>query len=479
LDGVSAFTLPDATTGVQRYAAALDPGTTYDVTVFPTAKDSELFPPAYFALPATTGDLDINFGYPPQATFSAKLLDENKKPADKDWKVRLRNKGTGEITSSLARVQEGGVFTIRAPANMLTPSALAEQELLLEVGQRGDPELVEIAFLGDRLREGGTLVMPTIPAPVLYSCSVEIGEPVRDPADSAIRADLTFVSSFPLPSESGDVRGRDWCRLRLPGSPQGTFTCSTTLTTAVGPDSKVSALLLPGDYEVFVAPNGDANDKLRVATSNLQEKISTQKDGIQQGAVFQLSRATRFEGLVLSPQGRPMPVVLVSANALGIQRDLEPVALYNRTAEQRSDSQGAFKLAVDIGYYDLLATPPQGSGYAWVLKDNRRIDSLGEAMVNRAINPQTPVVSKGRLLTTDNKPVVGARVDMFALVDNLDPDQGGQRAVRIATTTSNSAGDFWLLLPQKIGEDNDVVPGLDGGVRVTVHELDGGGRDAQ
>jgi hypothetical protein len=480
VDGVSAFTLPDATTEVQRFSAALDPGTTYDVTVFPLAKDSELFPPASFALPATTGDLDVNFAYPTQSTFSAKLLDENKKPADKDWKVRLRKKGTGEITSSLGRVQEGGVFQISAPAEMLTPSALAQQELLLEVGKRGDPALVEIAFLGERLREGATLVMPTIPAPVLYSCSVEIGEPVKEPTTvNTIRADLTFQSTFPLPSSSGDVRGRDWCRLRLPGSPQGTFTCSTTLTASVGPDFQVSAQLLPGDYQVFVAPNGDPNDRLRVATSNLQETISSQPDGMQEGQVFRLSRATRFEGVVLSPQGRPMPAVTVTANALGIERDLTPVALYNRTAEQRSDSRGDFKLAVDVGYYDLLAAPPKGSGYAWVLKDNRRIASLGEAMLNRAINPQFPVVTKGRLLTMDNMPVADARVDMFALVDNLDPNQGGQRAVRIASTTSNSTGWFWLLLPPKIGEDNEVVPGLDAGVHVTAHALDGGASDAQ
>jgi len=475
--GVSAFTLPDAA-GVQRYSAALEPGTPYNVTVFPLAKDSELFPPASFALPATTSDLEQKFAYPPQATLSAKLLDENQKPADKGWRVRLRKKGSDQITSSVGRVQDGGVFQIRAPANMLTPSALAEQELLLEVGERGEPLLAAIAFNGERLREGGTLVMPTIPAPVLYSCTVEIAG--GTPEDATIRADLTFESSFPQPAESGDVRGRDWCRLRLPGSPQGTFSCSTSLTASVGRDREVRALLLPGDYQVFVAPNGDANDRLRVATSNHQESINSQANGMQSGKAFPLSRATAFEGLVLSPQSKPMPAVTVTANALGLQRDLPPVAAYNRTAEQRSNKDGSFRLAVDVGYYDLLATPPAGSGFAWVLRDNRRIEGNGEAVpIQLRIFPQIPVVAWGTLSTPDNKPVVNARVDMFALVDNLDPEQGGQRAVRIASTASNEAGKFWLLLPQKIGEDDDFVPSMDGGVHVGLQNGDGGGRDAR
>jgi hypothetical protein len=36
-----------------------------------------------------------------------------------------------------------------------------------------------------------------------------------------------------------------------------------------------------------------------------------------------------------------------------------------------------------------------------------------------------------------------------------------------------------LLLPQTIGEDNEVIPGLDSGVRVLAHPLDGGAHDAQ
>ncbi|MEY4512291.1 MAG: hypothetical protein RLZZ450_4413 [Pseudomonadota bacterium] len=471
--GVSAFTqsagLGQGAPGPQDFAASLDPATAYDVTVFPLGRDSEQFPPANFALPATGVDLHVNFDYPPQDLLRAKLVDENQKPANTDWKVRLRRKSTGEITSSVGKVQGGGMFQIRAPKAALTPEALAEQELVLEVGNRGDPQLVAIAFAGERLRDGGTLVMPTIPSPVSYSGAVEIAELPNAPRDqNTIHADLTFVSNFAIPNESGDLRDRDWCRLRLPGSPQGTFTCSAMLTASVGADRTVNTRLLPGDYQLFVAPTGDATDKLRVATSQLQAQVRTQPNGDnQEGTAFRVSRATQFKGLVLTPEARPMPAVTVTANALGLQRDLDAVALYNRTAAQTSDKRGAFELAVDRGYYDLLAVPPEGSGFAWVLKDNRRISGERDTTVNSlsAIAPQVPVVTTGFLQTTDNKPVVGARVEAFAIVDNLDPNRPGQRAVRIATAVSSATGSFELLLPQSIGE-GEVVSSLDGGVRI-------------
>lgn len=468
--GVSVFTQSLGSAAPQEFSASLDPATSYDVTVFPLGRDSELFPPANFALPASSGDLVVNFDYPPQDLFRGKLVDEDQKPANKDWKVRLRRKSTGEITSSVGKVQEGGLFQIRAPQAVLTPEALAGQELVLEVGNRGDPQLVAIAFTGERLRNGGTLTMPTIPAAVRYSGAVKIlGGANTSRDENVINADLTFVSSFAIPNESGDLRDRDWCRLRLPGSPQGTFTCNAMLTASVGADRTVSTRLLPGDYELFVTPTGDVTDKLRVATSQLQASVRTQPNGdSQDGQGFLVSRATQFKGLVLSPESRPMPAVTVTANALGLQRDLDAVALYNRTAAQQSDKRGGFELAVDLGYYDLLAVPPEGSGYAWVLKDNRRIGGENDSTVKplSALSPQVPVVARGLLLTEDNRPVVDARVEAFAIVDNLDPNRPGQRAVRIASTVSDAEGRFELLLPQSIGEDTEVVSSMDGGVRI-------------
>lgn len=468
--GISVFTQSQGGGAPQEFSASLDPATSYSVTVFPLGRDSELFPPANFALPATSGDLVVNFDYPPQDVLRGKLVDEDQKPADKDWKVRLRQKSTGQITSSVGKVQDGGMFQIRAPKAILTPEALADQELVLEVGNRGDPQLVAIAFAGERLRDGGTLIMPTLPAPVPYSCAVEIpGRPDATREENTINADITFVSTFPVPNVSSDVRERDWCRLRLPGSPQGTFSCAATLTASVGMDRTVSAQLLPGDYQLFVAPTGEVTDKLRVATSKLQEMVRTQPDGgSQEGQIFQLTRAKAFKGVVLSPQLRAMPGVTVTANALGLQRDLDTVARYNRTAAQQTDKRGGFELAVDLGYYDLLAVPPEGSGYAWVLKDNRRIGAESDPTITplSALAPQVPVVTYGVLQTEDDKPVAGARVEAFAIVDNLDPDRPGQRAVRIASTVSNADGKFELLLPQSIGEAAETVSTLDGGVRI-------------
>lgn len=452
--GTSTFTQPLG--DEQAFTTTLDPDTAYDVQVFPLGLDSERYPPAVFTLSTTPGVQTTTFRYPAQVALGATLVDEEQKPADVDSKVRLRRKSDGAIASSVGRIRAGGAFELRATQAVL--DTLPEHELVLSVQRRGDPLLVSIAFAAERLRANGTIVMPTLPASVLFSAAVEIDE-----LEDTINADLTFVSSFPLPTEAVDVRDRDWCRLRLPGSPEGTFSCSATVRASVGSDLRVMARLIPGDYQVFVAPTGEITDQLRVATAALREDIQSQPSGVQEGRVFGLARATLYTGQVVNPRGKPMPAVTITANALGVQRDLEQVALYNRTAQQTSDERGDFQLAVDTGYYDLVAAPPDGTGFAWVLIDNRRIGGNSAMRLPLQLSPQIPVVAGGLLLTADNRPVANAQVEAFAIVPSLDPAKPGERAVRIARAVSGEDGVFSLLLPQSIGEPDTSVS-LEAGV---------------
>jgi hypothetical protein len=468
--GLSVFTQPTGDGG-HVFVASLEPNTRYDVQVFPVGVDSELFPPATFSITtAASGEQRANFSYPTQSLFQGKLLDEGQTPRA-GLKVRLRKSGSLRYASSIGRTAADGSFQIRAPESDLTEPQLSQHELVVNITSDAGETLASILFSGEQLVRGSTLVMPTVPAPVSISGRVEIAElPDTSVDQNTINADLTFRSSFVVPSENNDVRGRDWCRLRLPGSPQGTFTCTASVLASVGRDRFVTASLLPGDYEIIATPTGDIKDPLRVATGILSESVTTQpNDGVQGGLVFPLERAVQFEGSVLSPQQKPMPSITVTANALGVRGDLDEVALFNRTAEQVSDARGRFQLAVDTGFYDLIAAPPVGSGFAWVLNPNRRIGGRDEAGANRQlrpISPQVPMVAGGLLLTADKKPVVGATVEAFAIVPNLAAGSGAQRAVRVATTTSLETGSFALLLPQSLGED-EPSSARDGGVTVT------------
>jgi hypothetical protein len=482
-EGVSSFTRRAGDS--YTFSAALAPDTRYDVRVFPLGQESERLPPRTFTLDTFTASQRIELSYPELEARPAVLLDENGKPPPAGSRLRLRNRMSGEIVSSIGKPSSTeGRFDIDAPSEVF--EALGEHELVLEVPYGDAPQSVAIVFDGELLVAGARLTMPVLPTPVLYTFNVEIAGLDDTPP---VNADATFVSAFPLPNASGDVRGRDWCRLKLPGSARGTFTCSETVQTSVV-GTAGSVRLLPGDYQIYVAPSGGLNDPLRVATFQYPEQITTQDNGAAQGPqAIPLRPAAVYSGRVTSPTGAAMPSVTITANALGSALDLGEIARYNRTAERVSDRRGRFQLAVDTGFYDLVAAQPEGSGFAWVLNYNRRVDLGQEAATMDtmlAITPQTPVIARGTVITEGSasepaRPLSQARVEAYAVVPNLE--SGENRTVRIASTRTNESGEFALALPPYIGEPPTTSSSVDAGFgrsfdNIGANEgLDAGARD--
>jgi hypothetical protein len=458
--GVDVFTRPAA--GGIVYAALLDPDTTYDVLTYPLGVEaSRSYPPGNFTVTTTQAEQTQDFRYPVLEELTGQILDENFVPAPAGLKIKLRSRDQLLATSSIGDLSANGSFSLFAPREVL--AAPAAHELVLDLSGTVAPQNVQIAFDLSKQRPDGKWTIPQLPAVVQFSGSVEVSALLNAP-DSNIDARLTWISDFALPTEPGNVRGGDWCQLKLPGQPKDTFRCSARVDTSVGADLRVAVGLLPGDYKVFVAPTGAFDDPQRVATAAFEESIRSQLTGQQQsGRAFRLAAATLFNGRVLNAGGQPMPAVTVTANALGIQDNLDEVALFNRSDQQTSARDGTFKLAVDEGLYDLIATPPEGSGYAWVVTQNRRIDgTVRERLggIDFPVTPQVPVLARGRVVNSSDTPIAAARVDAFALVPDLA--SGGERAIRIAHAVSNSMGEFVLQMPQSVGARDDTS--LDGGV---------------
>ncbi|MDB4985737.1 MAG: hypothetical protein JWN04_915 [Myxococcaceae bacterium] len=464
--GVSAFTQPlsesDGGAPTDRYgfSAQLQPRTNYVVRVFPLGLDSERLPPESFVLATSDVARTARFAYAELhlQTRVATLLDENKKAPPPGSKVRLRRKLGSEYVSSIGKPDTTagktyGQFNLDAPANVLND--LSSYELVLEVPFGDAPATVSIVFDATLFKPDATLVMPVVPDSVLYTFSLEFNTVAN------VSAEVTFESSFRVQPQPNDLRQTDWCRLKLPGSPQGTFTCSTVVkSSATGPGS---VKLLPGYYDLYFSANGDAQATQRLATLTKKEIINSQTNGTQNGQSVAFTRATVYSGAVSSPLDQPMPFVTITATALGLVQTLPELARFNRTSEQVSDGQGQFQLAVDMGYYDLLATPPDGSGYASVMKPNRRID---EQAMEFLVQPQLPVIARGSVMSEAptgggaETPLSQARIEAYAVVDDL-ASNGGTRAVRIAHTVSDSKGLFALTLPPYIG---DLPSAGDGGV---------------
>ncbi len=465
------------------FEAQLEPGRTYGVLIYPRGADSAKYPPYSFELPMGPADQSASFTYPTLVSLKGHIKDENDRPPPNGLRVKTRLRNRLLASSSIGTVNNGN-FEVFLPQAAL--SAPAEHELALDLsGASLDgaalPQNVQIVFDMTKMRADGEWTMPVLPRTVLFSGTVESAQLMNASFNLAtVNAQLTFISAFPLPPGNMNQSGVDWCQLRLPGAPRDTFRCSAYVSTSVT-DRQFAARLLPGTYDVVIAPSGAAPTLQRLATQiETGVKIQNQPDGMQSGNTFQLSPVTQYRIVVTSPGDRPMPSVVVSANALGVQADLPEVALYNRSDRQVTLYDGRTRLAVDIGYYDLLASPPEGTGFASVLLFNGRIAPTAQVsdpldidlLPGFALRPQLPVVMRGSAVVANGDKVAQANVDAYALVP--DVEGGPDRAVRIARTTTDRDGKFALQMPPRIGSDD--LASSDGGVNDAAADA---GLDAQ
>ncbi|HEX5657878.1 MAG TPA: hypothetical protein VFX59_11820 [Polyangiales bacterium] len=453
----SAFTRPGA--DGPAFDVTLEPNRTYDVLVYPRGPDSFNYPPYTFELATATGEQVAPFQYGPLTSLSGTVRDENGEPAPRGARIKTRFRERLLASSSVGTIGDAGTFEVRLPQAVL--DAPDGHELALDLSEVKVPQNVQIAFDMSKLPQRGEWVMPVVPDPVLFTGTVEIAD-LKNVPFNAVNAQLTFISKFPIPPGNMYQGNMDWCQLRRSPASKDTFRCSAYVPTNVDSELRIGIELLPGDYDIVIAPSGTAPTPQRLATAIDSIDIQTQSDaGLAQGPnAYSLNAVTQYEITVNSPGNRPMPSVVVSANALGVRADLPEVALYNRSDSRSTVHDGKARVAVDTGVYDLIAAPPEDSGYAWVLAFNRRVDfpppKPGEVTwPTYTLLPQLPVILRGSAVTADGSPVAQANVDAYALVPDIE--RGPDRAVRIAHATTDREGKFALQMPPRIGSDDDVL----------------------
>lgn len=442
---LSVFTRP--ANGEQAFKAQLEPDRIYDVLVYPRGPASASYPPYSFELPMNGANAEHDFTYPSLVEITGQILDENGKRPAAGLRIKTRWRDRLLASSSIGTLNAQGNFTIHAAQSVLDAPAM--HELALDLSEVVAPQNVQIVFDLAKMPPDGRWTIPVLPEAVQF-----IGTVVTPEYRNNVDAQLTWISDFTPPAEANYVGKADWCQLKQPGATRDTFRCTAYVTTSVtgaSADVRVSVKLLPGVYQILVAPSGTAPTAQRLATASFTETIESQPDGVQEGRSFDLYPATLYDGKVTSPLQKPMPAVTIAANALGLQDDLPEVALYNRSDRQTSSEDGLFRLAVDVGLYDLIASPPAGSGYAWVLGMNRRVD--GTTNPSFPIRPQVPVILRGSTFDPFGKPIAMAAVDAYALVP--DVSGGPDRAVRIAHASTDSEGKYALEMPPSIGDLED------------------------
>jgi hypothetical protein len=225
-------------------------------------------------------------------------------------------------------------------------------------------------------------------------------------------------------------------------------TLDLTLTTDTAPETlgRYDGFVLPGNYSVTITAGTAADDTLGVL-HEMRDLHPTTGSTDLLGHVFHLPLRTALNSWVQSPDGDLVRDANVRATPLGIPLVglTDPdVARLARPATARSGPMGDFRLDLDVGVYDMVAEPPDGSGFPWTVILDYGIGGSTATLPGDVMQVDAPVVVESDLHWMDGGMLVGAEVRAFAIT----PDG---RAVMVGRGTSDAHGHARMLVPAALG----------------------------
>lgn len=270
--------------------------------------------------------------------------------------------------------------------------------------------------------------LTSLPPVVTVEGQVEIGS-----SPTAARASVTLTSSD------------------LDGVPSGTL-ASYVHTVETDSAGKFHARVLPGTYKVQAVPDASA-----LAISETEWQVGASPT-TQAGKVIALAPAAKLSGSVFTPGGDPLVgasvVATASASATyapgsvgALNAAMGDTSPPPRTANALIDTSGAFNLNVDRGELDVSVRPPDGTGFAWLVRPGVEVDAAAKNM--QRMTAPLPVVYNGAV-TVDQAKVPGALVRAYLYLSGSGgyaSADGAHSVVQIAETRAADDGTFTLLLP--------------------------------
>ncbi len=216
--------------------------------------------------------------------------------------------------------------------------------------------------------------------------------------------------------------------------------------------------LLEGEYDVFVAPpasSGFATTKTKLTVSNQAKQGATQG-----GKSVTLELVSDVGGSVLTPggvkaaTGASVQAVAapVGATPLEIAVDTKPFS--PKATSGMVGKEGEFSFEVDPGVFDFSVRPPDGTGFAWLVRPGVEVKSGVHDL-----GPMTlplPVIYEGNVSVPGSStpvPLPGALIRAFIYLNaaGYTGDRtGATTAVQLAEARADSTGAFRLFLPANL-----------------------------
>jgi len=222
--------------------------------------------------------------------------------------------------------------------------------------------------------------------------------------------------------------------------------------------------LLPGTYRVVVTPDASCDSTSCLRTTQTTWAVPA-SPSLQKGKTLQIFDAVQLGGSATVANGAPAVGATVRALAspsivdLNIMNQGDAKAdILPRSRFGQVDAQGDFFFGIDSGTYDFRVEPDPGTGFAWLVHPQVTIaESVGEKDLG-GLRVPLPIVYRGQITSGSSEsqaivPSALIRAFVYLARDGKVTPQPteGAVAVQVAETHSDSAGNFTLLVPAKVG----------------------------
>ncbi len=424
--GTRSISTRTTTTGDVDYVISVPSHGTYDVLVEPLG-DSRATVPPYRYTGVTVGmmDMALQIGLPTSglpSPINGTLVAAAGNTAD-GFEVLAVDRTSGALVSSVATTTADGSFTLylaatSAPFDLVIRPSSTRQMSGLAPTYRVHPEVL-LPDSSDHVH----VLIPAVVAPIEWAGTVEW--PASRGMHAVAGAAMQLHSEDVVDATTGVIGSLD---LSLTTDDMGRY----------------AGMVLPGTYTVTITPSTDEELGVFSETRDLHTALI--------GQVFNLPLRTVLSGTVESPDGDLMRDAHVRATPTGaaLAGITNPdVARLARPATALSGPMGDFRLELDVGVFDVVVEPPDGSGFAWTVDLGYGVGGSTATLAD-VMQVDAPVVVESDLTWLDGGTLANAEVRAFAITSD-------HRAVMVGRTTSDTHGHARMLVPATLGSHDPAM----------------------
>jgi hypothetical protein len=354
-------------------------------------------------------------------------------PADPDSQHYMADVSYTELQDNPGKE----LIRLKPPEGVVAPTLVAErgqvefltagQGLIDALQQMPDPATVELTFVDD----SGALARDAL---------------AKDPNDPTQQQPIAATVRF--------VSVPDKLKLDATAGTQAFYE-----TTVDVMDATLTVELVPGQYDVYVAPPVGSGFATTHAVLDVA-KPTTPNAPPQAGKTITLETPSDVGGSVLTPGGSP--AVGATAQAVAAPIPLTPLEVAVGAAPFKTQSSssiigpdGQFAFQADPGTVDFSVRTADGTSFAWLVRPKVDVQpgthDLGEMTL------PLPVVYQGKVTVPDKdnppKEVPNALIRAYIFLNEggYTADRAGaQSIVQIAETRAGEDGSYQLFLPSHL-----------------------------